>query len=144
MSLDFLTQESVLPAPPVLEWSLPVIYDALSEFYAGLAPEGGAAHQALTQAHFALWTTLVLDDSTRLDFDKASLAAQAEALGVNRATCGAANRYVAGELLELILRRCRRMPDEARANNVALLAILSHLQMDFARESQPNSRSQAA
>lgn len=133
-----------MPAPPVLEWSLPVIHDALGEFYAGLTPEGGAAHLALTQAHFELWTTLVLDDSGRLDLDKASLATQAAALGVDRASCGAANRYVAGELLELILRRFRRMPDEARTNNVALLAILSHLQTDFARETEAKSWSHAA
>lgn len=144
MSRDFLTQEPDLPAPPVLEWSLPVIHDALSEFYAGLTLDGGAAHRALTQAHFDLWTTLVLDDSARLDFDKANLAAQAEALGFDHAACGAANRYVAGELLELILRRCRRMPEEARTNNVALLAILSQLQTDFARDTKAKGWSQAA
>ncbi len=127
------------PEHHALEWSLPVIYDGLSEFYGALAPAFGAAHMAITRAHFSLWTALVYDDAAHLHLDEANLAAQAAALGIDRAACGAADRYVAGELLDLILRRFRRMPEAAQTNNAALLAILWHLQKASPRRQEPES-----
>lgn len=111
----------------VLEWSLPIVHDCLREFYVQYVPLRSTAFKQLTQLHFTLWASLVRGDFEAARADEAQLANTAAALKLDLAVCGAANRYVAAELLDLSLRRFRRMPEEAKMNNQTLLAILMHL-----------------
>ncbi|MBB4198697.1 hypothetical protein CCR94_06755 [Rhodoblastus sphagnicola] len=112
---------------PVLEWSLPIVHDCLREFYFQHFPLRSAGFRLLTGLHFSLWTSLVLGDFDAARADDAALAQKADGLKLDFDICGAANRYVAAELLNLSLRRFRRMPEEAKTNNQALLDILVHL-----------------
>ncbi len=115
------------PEPHVLEWSLPVIYDCLAEFYRDVLPAATGAREAMTERHFALWTALVQDDFEHLSADRHLLETQAQSLRMDFAVWAAADRYVAAEILAISLRRFRRMPHEARINNAALLNLLKHL-----------------
>jgi hypothetical protein len=111
----------------VLEWCLPVVHDCLKEFYAEHFPPRSAAFKTLTQLHFRLWTSLVREDFEAARAQGAILAQKSETLKAKFDAQVAGNRYVAAEVLELSLRRFRRMPEEAKRNNRALLAILTHL-----------------
>ncbi|MCW2315070.1 hypothetical protein M2322_000590 [Rhodoblastus acidophilus] len=116
----------------VLEWSLPIVHDCLREFYVQYVPLRSAGFKQLTQLHFTLWASLVRGDFEAARADEAKLATTAASLGLDVAICGAANRYVAAELLDLSLRRFRRMPEESKTNNQTLLAILMHLNRNAA------------
>ena len=111
----------------VLEWSLPVVHDCLREFYVQHFPARSAAFNLLSQLHFKLWTSLVGGDCDAARVDAMILDQKAAGLKLGLDLCGAANRYVAGEVLDLSLRRFRRMPEEAKRNNQELLAILLRL-----------------
>jgi hypothetical protein len=111
----------------VLEWCLPIVHDCLKEFYAEHFSPRSAAFKMLTDLHFRLWTSLVDGDFEAAREKGALLAKEAETLKASLDAHGAGNRYVAAEILDLSLRRFRRMPEEARQNNQALLAILTHL-----------------
>jgi hypothetical protein len=113
--------------PAALEWCLPIVHDCLGEFYAQHFPSQSSALKALTQAQFALWTALVRGDGAAARVNVALLDRKAAALGLNGEVCGAADRYVAAELLALSLRRFRRMHEEARTTNQALLTLLMQL-----------------
>ncbi len=111
----------------ILEWSLPVVNDCLREFYAQHVAARSAAFNLLSQLHFKLWTSLVTGDFDAARTDAMSLDQKAAGLKLGFDVCGAANRYVAAEVLDLSLRRFRRMPDEAMRNHQELLAILLRL-----------------
>jgi hypothetical protein len=115
------------PKQPVLEWCLPVVHDCLREFYVQHFALNSPGFKLLTRLHFTLWTSLVGGDFDAARADGAILAQKARDLKCDQEACGAANRYVAGELLDLSLRRFRRMPTQARENHQELLAILTHL-----------------
>jgi hypothetical protein len=116
--------------PHVLEWCLPVIYDCLSEFYRDVLPAANNAREQMTERHFALWSALVTDDFDHLHADRHLLEMQARTFSIDSHVWGAADRYVAAEILDISLRRFRRMPREARLNNEALLTVLTHLQQE--------------
>lgn len=118
------------PKQAVLEWCLPVVHDCLREFYTQHFRPNSAEFGLLTQLQFALWTSLVRDDREAARSDVALLAHKAAALRLNWEVCNAADRYVAAELLDLSLRRFRRMPDEAKRTNQALLTLLMQLNSD--------------
>ncbi len=118
--------------PQVLEWCLPVVYDCLSEFYGDLLQSAPGARRAMIERHFVLWAALIHGDFGHLRTDFDLLAAQARGLGVDFPSCWAADRDVAAEILDISLRRFRRMPREAHANNAALLALLTRLQHEEA------------
>lgn len=111
----------------ILEWSLPVVHDCLREFYLQHFPARSAAFTLLSTLHFKLWTALVTGDSDAARADAMALEQKAAGLKPGFDLCGAANRYVAAEVLDLSLRRFRRMPDEAMRNHQELLAILLRL-----------------
>ena len=115
------------PKQAVLEWCLPVVHDCLREFYTQRFRQHSAAFRRMTQLQFALWTSLVRGERETARSDLALLAQNAAALRLNWEVCSAADRYVAAELLDLSLRRFRRMPDEARTTNQALLTLLMQL-----------------
>jgi hypothetical protein len=116
--------------PHVLEWSLPVVHDCLKEFYRDALPAANGARTLMTERHFALWTTLIDEDFEHLQADRHLLDLQAGTLRVDEDVWGAADRYVAAEILDICLRRFRRMPSQAQANSAALLNILKHLRGD--------------
>jgi hypothetical protein len=111
----------------ILEWSLPVVHDCLREFYLQHFPARSAAFTLLSRLHFRLWTSLVTGDADTARADAMALEQKAAALKLGFDVCGAANRYVAAEVLDLSLRRFRRMPEEAMRNHQELLAILLRL-----------------
>jgi len=111
----------------VLEWCLPVVHDCLHEFYAKHFPPRSSAVSTLTQLHFKLWSSLVRGDDRGGQADAAILSQKASRLKLNPEVCAAGNRYVAAEILDLSLRRFRRMPEAAKRNNQELLAILLRL-----------------
>jgi hypothetical protein len=111
----------------ILEWSLPVVHDCLREFYIQHFPARSALFTHLSQLHFKLWTALVTGDFDAARGDATMLDQKAAGLKLGFDICGAANRYVAAEVLDLSLRRFRRMPEEAMRNNQELLAILLRL-----------------
>ncbi len=123
--------------PHLLEWSLPVVHDCLKEFYRDVLPAANGARVLMTERHFALWTTLVDEDFDHLPADRHLLELQAGALRLDEDVWGAADRYVAAEILDICLRRFRRMPQEAQANSAALLIILKNLQGDASRAEEP-------
>lgn len=123
--------------PHLLEWSLPVVHDCLKEFYRDVLPAANGARVLMTERHFALWTTLVDEDFDHLPADRHLLELQAGALQLDEDVWGAADRYVAAEILDICLRRFRRMPQEAQANSAALLIILKNLQGDASRAEEP-------
>jgi hypothetical protein len=120
------------PDPQVLEWCLPVVYDCLTEFYRDLLQTAEEARKTMTERHFVLWASLVQGDFEHLHTDFDLLAAQARSLQIYFPACWAADRDVAAEILDISLRRFRRMPRDARANNAALLAVLMRLQHEEA------------
>lgn len=130
--------------PHVLEWCLPVIYDCLAEFYRDVLPAANGARDLLTERHFALWTALVQDDFAHLPADRHLLETQARSLRIGFEVWGAADRYVAAEILDISLRRFRRMPHEARVNNAALLNLLQTLRRDENRYAERASLAWAA
>ncbi|MCW2282433.1 hypothetical protein M2323_000060 [Rhodoblastus acidophilus] len=111
----------------VLEWSLPVVHDCLREFYLQHFPARSAAFTLLSQLHFKLWTSLITSDFEAARTDAATLDRKAGGLKPGFDLCAAANRYVAAEVLDLSLRRFRRMPEEAMRNHQELLNILLRL-----------------
>jgi hypothetical protein len=120
------------PEQAVLEWCLPVVHDCLREFYVRRFALRSAAFTRITQLHFKFWTSLVRGDFVAARADVAILFQEARRLKVDCESCGSADRYIAAELLELLLRRFRRMPVEAKQNNQALLAVLLHLNQSAA------------
>jgi hypothetical protein len=74
--------------------------------------------------------TLIDEDFDHLAAERHLLAMQAAALCIDKDVWGAADRTVAAEILDICLRRFRRMPQEALRNNAALLNVLRHLQSD--------------
>jgi hypothetical protein len=133
-------REAVLVREAVLEWCLPVVHDCLKEFYVQQLPPRSAGFALITQLHFRLWTSLVRGDDRDAHTDAALLAREAASLKLNFDVCRAGNRYVAAELLDLSLRRFRRMPEEAKQNNQALLAILLRLTSSAAPAAAPSYR----
>ena len=125
------------PDPQVLEWCLPVVYDCLTEFYRDLIQTAEDARKTMIERHFVLWASLVQGDFDHLRTDFDLLAAQARSLRINFPACWAADRDVAAEILDISLRRFRRMPRDARANNAALLALLTRLQNEEAGYAAP-------
>ena len=115
------------PKQAMLEWCLPVVHDCLREFYTQHFRPHSAEFRRLTQLQFTLWTSLVRGDREAARSDVALLAHKAAALRLNWEVCSAADRYVAAELLDLSLRRFRRMPEEAKRTNQALLTLLKQL-----------------
>jgi hypothetical protein len=132
------------PDPQVLEWCLPVVYDCLCEFYDDLLQSEPASRMAMIERHFVLWASLIHGDLGHLRTDFDLLAAQARSLGVDFPACWAADRDVAAEILDISLRRFRRMPREAHANNAALLALLTRLQHEEAGYVAPKQPSKGA
>ncbi len=130
--------------PHVLEWCLPVIHDCLVEFYRDIVPAANGAREAMTGRHFALWTALIQDDFEHLPADRHLLETQAKNLGVDCDVWAAADRHVAAEILDISLRRFRRMPHEARINNAALLNLLKNLHRDENRDAGRATLAQAA
>jgi len=130
--------------PHVLEWSLPVVHDCLKEFYRDMLPAANGARRLMTERHFTMWTTLIDEDFDHLAADRHLLELQAGALHLVEDVWSAANRYVAAEILDICLRRFRRMPDEAQANSIALLKILKHLQGALRGDARPAVFAQAA
>jgi hypothetical protein len=120
------------PEPQILEWCLPVVYDCLSEFYGDQLPSAPDARMAMIERHFGLWASLIQGDFHHLRTDFDLLAAQARSLGLDFPACWAADRDIAAEILDISLRRFRRMPRDAHANNAALLALLMRLQIEEA------------
>jgi hypothetical protein len=114
----------------VLEWCLPVVHDCLREFYVQHFPLRSAAFKLLTRVHFQLWTSLVRGDCEAARADAVILAQKAAGLKLTVDVCAAANRYVGAEVLDLSLRRYRRMPEAAKRNNRDLLTILLRLTPD--------------
>jgi hypothetical protein len=125
------------PDAQVLEWCLPVIYDCLTEFYRDLLQSAEEERKTMTERHFVLWASLVQGDFDHLRTDFDLLAAQARSLHIYFPACWAADRDVAAEILDISLRRFRRMPRDARANNAALLALLMRLQNEEAGYAAP-------
>jgi hypothetical protein len=128
----------------VLEWCLPVVHDCLREFYVQHFPLRSQNFKLLTQRHFTLWTALVRGDYEAAQADASILLRKTQGLQLDSDLCGAADRYVAGELLDLSLRRFRRMPVEAKNNNKALLTILMHLNRQAASRPVPARLKRAA
>ncbi len=116
--------------PQVLEWATPLIFDCLSGFYEEMLPAANGARSSMTERHFVLWCAMIQGDFDHLRADLHLLATQADQVGLDFLTCCLADRHVAGEILETILRRFRRMAREARNNNEALLALLTLLQQE--------------
>jgi hypothetical protein len=127
------------PDPQILEWCLPVVYDCLSDFYGDLLQSAQDARMAMIERHFGLWASLIQGDFDHLRTDFDLLAAQARSLGVDFPTCWAADRDIAAEILDISLRRFRRMPRDAHANNAALLALLMRLQIEEAGYCAPRA-----
>ena len=138
MAMEGVTAQSVL------EWSLPVVHDCLHEFYGQKLPGAGAAARALAKRHFALWSALVDDVYAELDAHWEQLDAQTRALRLDPNACRAADRYVAAEVLDLSLRRFRRMPEDSRINNAALLSLLTRLQQENGFRMAPAAFARAA
>jgi hypothetical protein len=128
----------------VLEWCLPVVHDCLREFYVQYFPLRSTNFKLLAQAHFTLWISLVRGDYEAAQADSVLLLRKVRGLQLDMGTCGAADRYVAAELLDLSLRRFRRMPVEAKNNNKALLTILMHLSRRTASQTAPARFKRAA
>lgn len=131
------------PESPVLEWCLPLIHDSLSEYYRDLLHIAQEAQRALIDRHFMLWTALIHGDLGHLRVDCGLLAAEARNRRIDFLACCAADRHVAAEILDTSLRRFRRMPREARAQNAALLAALTRLQAEEAACAAPRSGARA-
>ena len=129
------------PDSQVLEWCLPVVYDCLTDFYGDLLQSAPSARMAMIERHFVLWASLIHGDFDHLRTDFDLLAAQARSLGVDFPACWAADRDVAAEILDISLRRFRRMPRDAHANNAALLALLTRLQNEEAGYAAPKQES---
>lgn len=130
--------------PQVLEWATPLIFDCLSGFYAEMLPVANGARASMLERHFTLWCALTQGDFDHLRADLHLLATQADQVGMDFLTCCLADRHVASEILDTILRRFRRMPNEARANNEALLALLTLLQEEEINYVTPARQAQAA
>jgi hypothetical protein len=128
----------------VLEWSLPIVHDCLREFYVAYFPLRSAGFKFLTTRHFALWTALVHGDHEAARADRFLLEQKASELNFDVSALSAANRYVAAEVLDLSLRRFRRMPNEAKANNAGLLGVLTYLRREDAPHANTSSRKRAA
>ncbi len=112
----------------ILDWCLPVIHDCLREFYVEYFPLRSAGFKLLSERHFALWSALIRGQFDAARADAAILEQKAAGLKLDAEICRAADRYIAAEILDLSLRRFRRMPRQAKENNMALLALLTQLQ----------------
>jgi hypothetical protein len=132
------------PSQAVLEWCLPVVHDCLREFYVDYFPLCSVGFKVFTQRHFALWTMLVRGDHNAARADRFLLEQKASEFNFDVSTFSAADRYVAAEILDLSLRRFRRMPNEAKANNAELLGVLTHLRRQDAPYAAMPSRKRAA
>jgi hypothetical protein len=130
--------------PLILEWATPLIFDCLSGFYVEMLPAANGARASMIERHFTLWCALIQGDLEHLRADLHLLAVQADQVGTDFLTCCLADRHVAGEILDTILRRFRRMPGESRANNEALLALLTLLQTEEIKYVAPERQARAA
>ena len=96
--------------PQILEWTTPLVFDCLSDFYAEMLASAPDARKAMTERHFTLWCAMLHGDCGHLRADLHLLATEAHRAGIDFLTCCLAGRHVAGEILDTVLRRFRRMP----------------------------------
>ncbi len=111
----------------LLDWSAPIISDVLLEFYHARFPRNATASAALAKAHFEVWVALLLPQSDRLPMRRALLLEIMDIMHVDSAAAALGDAKVAEELLDIVMRRFRRMPTEARDHHWSLISAVAHL-----------------
>jgi hypothetical protein len=123
MSPRFEQDPSVLAT---FAWSESIIADVLQRFYDEQSPDG-ASTQRLLPLHLYFWKVLIFGSEAVSCKQRRALLAAAFDAGLDSALLSEIDAEVMAELLEIILRRYRATPHDARQYHQLLLSVAARL-----------------
>ena len=130
-------QSSVLKA---FAWSEPIIADVLHRHYPQQR-EGSPANGQLLPRHLQFWKALIFGSEAVSRKQRSALVAAASEAGLDMAFLSSVDDEVMTELLEVVLRRFRGMPDEARKYHLLLMSIAGRLRISALPDNPDGERS---
>jgi hypothetical protein len=117
--------------PSILQafaWSESIVADVLYRHYLS-GMDGGLSDDRMFALHLHFWKALIFGSETVSWQHRRALVAAAFESGVDLASLSEIDEEVVAELLEVVLRRFRTTPLEARDHHLLLLSVAARLRI---------------